>query len=515
MLWFVKVSALVVAWLSFVESNPFLRYSPWNNPWIKQKSEAHPCDGIFGRNSSWHEKAETVGVVVVGGGVSGLTAAKTLIDNGVDDVLILEAQDRLGGRVHTYRKEGVVVEEGAEWIHGGWRNPVYRIAVSIDGVDNPLPDDAFDWRVVTQDGVPSDKSRYDVVENLRDICERSDDVLLPYYGLAYGQCFLDKYSDEYGPGYDSPEGEGWLHYLEQIVNGEEGTESWLDIAAREADKYPDLGYDFQWKSGYDTLFQYYEASIPASKIKLSSPVCRILWDEGDDKVLLVTQSGDSYLASHVIVTASFGHLKERHTNIFEPPLPESFSVHFGHLDLGVSNKIQLGWTNPWWGSKPLDLDIVWTSQDLPLDRLWLYDIVNVASVHSAPDVLQMFIMGKDSKNMENLPQETVLEHVMYLLKRVTLQDIPQPDFFHRTSWYNNPWTRGAYETYITLWGDHQGLKGHDPITVPLKNSQGRQVVMWAGEHTHSTRYGTVDGAYDTGEREGYRLLDILKPGRTV
>lgn len=46
---------------------------------------------------------------------------------------------------------------------------------------------------------------------------------------------------------------------------------------------------------------------------------------------------------------------------------------------------------------------------------------------------------------------------------------------YRTSWYNNPWTRGAYETYITLWGDHQGLKGHDPITVPLKNSQGRQV----------------------------------------
>lgn len=39
------------------------------------------------------------------------------------------------------------------------------------------------------------------------------------------------------------------------------------------------------------------------------------------------------------------------------------------MDLGVSNKIQLGWTNPWWGSKPLDLDIIWTSQDLPLDRV--------------------------------------------------------------------------------------------------------------------------------------------------
>lgn len=63
------------------------------------------------RFSDRHAKAETVGVVVVGGGVSGLTAAKTLIDNGVNDVLILEAQDRLGGRVHTYRKgKGVGVD---------------------------------------------------------------------------------------------------------------------------------------------------------------------------------------------------------------------------------------------------------------------------------------------------------------------------------------------------------------------------------------------------------------------
>lgn len=45
---------------------------------------------------------------------------------------------------------------------------------------------------MTQDGAAADKARYDVVETLRDTCERSDDVLLAYYGLAYGQCFLDK-----------------------------------------------------------------------------------------------------------------------------------------------------------------------------------------------------------------------------------------------------------------------------------------------------------------------------------
>lgn len=92
----------------------------------------------------------------------------------------------------------------------------------------------------------------------------------------------------------------------------------------------------------------------------------------------------------------------------------------------------------WFRRHPFQIDVLLPfrclNQKLPIflnSQLWLYDIVNVASVHSDPNVLQMFIMGKDSKNMENLPAETVLEHVMYLLKRITLQDIPQPDFFHR------------------------------------------------------------------------------------
>ena len=40
-------------------------------------------------------------VVVVGGGTAGLSAAWNLIQNGITDVTILEAQDRIGGRIHT------------------------------------------------------------------------------------------------------------------------------------------------------------------------------------------------------------------------------------------------------------------------------------------------------------------------------------------------------------------------------------------------------------------------------
>ena len=50
------------------------------------------------------EKAKEVDVVVVGGGVAGLTALNTLLQHNLTNVVLLEAQDRLGGRVRTYRQ---------------------------------------------------------------------------------------------------------------------------------------------------------------------------------------------------------------------------------------------------------------------------------------------------------------------------------------------------------------------------------------------------------------------------
>jgi len=57
-------------------------------------------------------------VIIVGGGMAGLSAADELANAGVE-VLLLEARQRLGGRIHTIRTgAGLPVELGAEFIHG-------------------------------------------------------------------------------------------------------------------------------------------------------------------------------------------------------------------------------------------------------------------------------------------------------------------------------------------------------------------------------------------------------------
>lgn len=70
--------------------------------------------------------------IVVGGGVSGLIAARNLLKTG-RKVLLLEARDRLGGRIHTFRDErlGGFADLGANFIHGTTGNPLTTIAKDL------------------------------------------------------------------------------------------------------------------------------------------------------------------------------------------------------------------------------------------------------------------------------------------------------------------------------------------------------------------------------------------------
>ncbi len=92
----------------------------------------------------------TVGrVVVAGAGIAGLTVANALTQAGVDCV-VLEARDRIGGRLHTADLGGAPVELGGSWIHTPDGNPM-RAFARLAGVPcasaNPLSEmAAFDGR---------------------------------------------------------------------------------------------------------------------------------------------------------------------------------------------------------------------------------------------------------------------------------------------------------------------------------------------------------------------------------
>jgi spermine oxidase len=70
-------------------------------------------------------------VVIIGAGAAGLSAANSLVKNGINDFLILEAQNRIGGRIISIDMgASTKVELGANWIHGVLGNPVFEFAMS-------------------------------------------------------------------------------------------------------------------------------------------------------------------------------------------------------------------------------------------------------------------------------------------------------------------------------------------------------------------------------------------------
>lgn len=65
---------------------------------------------------------------------TGISAAKRLEDAGIKDFVILEATNRIGGRIKKTEFAGYTVEMGANWLHGvggRMRNPLYEMSKQI------------------------------------------------------------------------------------------------------------------------------------------------------------------------------------------------------------------------------------------------------------------------------------------------------------------------------------------------------------------------------------------------
>jgi spermine oxidase len=66
-------------------------------------------------------------IVIVGAGLAGVTALAELLDNGYRNVVLLEAQNRIGGRIETVPFGANVADLGAQWVHGEKDNVIFEM----------------------------------------------------------------------------------------------------------------------------------------------------------------------------------------------------------------------------------------------------------------------------------------------------------------------------------------------------------------------------------------------------
>jgi phytoene dehydrogenase-like protein len=95
-------------------------------------------------------------VAVIGAGAAGLAAARALADSG-RSVAVIEARNRIGGRLLSDRSLGLPLDMGASWIHGQKNNPLTALARQFSMAT--LPTDYDNLALYDRDGKRVDESR--------------------------------------------------------------------------------------------------------------------------------------------------------------------------------------------------------------------------------------------------------------------------------------------------------------------------------------------------------------------
>lgn len=426
-------------------------------------------------------------VVVVGAGIAGLTVANALTRGGIECVVV-EARDRIGGRLHTVDLAGSPVDLGGSWIHTPVGNPMRAFAdqagVRCRGA-NPLPELAgFDC------GEGRRLSAAEVGESLR--------LQLEDFPQATGRLLA-----ELGPDASAADGiEAFVagaglapgparrarQALRALVEGESA-----DLAERQSLRWMwnELEYEGHYfgdapVGGYRRLVEAMAAGVD---LRLGVDVAEIASSAGGVRVR--GADGTAEDGSHVVVTVPLGVLK-RGAPQFRPALPADRLAAIGRLGFGCYEKVALRFDEPFWRTAGLPHALIFP-RDAGAPAVWAIGL----DAFGAGPVLAFQIFHSAARHVLGADPDGAAQWVLDLLADAIGRSCPAPTAVAVTSWADDRYSGGAY-THIP--------PGANPADADALGEPIGGRLLFAGEHTQSTRLAYADGALTSGIREAKRLL---------
>jgi monoamine oxidase len=411
-------------------------------------------------------------VIVIGAGMAGLAAARDLAARGFS-VHVLEARDRIGGRVFTNRDvPGWPVDMGASWIHGIRGNPLSEIAdqaglVRVETNWEPRP-------VFGPGGVRID------LDDASDLAEQL---------LEDGRARVEDRDNDVSLA-DAVQGTpGWRRLkardrrlVRHLANSDIEHEFAADWSQLSAWNFDDSGAyggpDVLFPSGYGELAAYLAKDL---SIATGEIVARI--ERSGDTVRILTRSGNTYQAPHVIVTLPLGVLKAGKI-AFGHPLERRRTKAIEAIGMGLLNKCWLRFERAFW---PQDTDAFGFVGEL--DGYWA-EWLSLSRVTGEPTLLG-FNAGTAAGEIEALDDRETVAQAMEVLRSVFGPSAPDPVASQISRWSLDPFALGAY-SFTAVGSDRgsrQALSGAD--------WDGR--LLFAGEATHDEYPATVHGAYLSGQ----------------
>ena len=416
----------------------------------------------------------TPDILILGAGVAGLAAARDLVSAGAT-VTILEARDRLGGRIFTHETSMFPVDLGAEFVHG--RAPEILELAAEAGIDLVEVEGEFRRR--------SNGRWLNAGELMDDVNQLFDSIPASGPDLSFAD-YLKKARVE-----KLVKEQAWA-YVEGFHAADPRRVSvhWIRRSAQ-AEETVDGDRTFRLPQGYSAVVEALARDLkaPGCALHTSSPVTEISWSAG--KVVVRTPTGD-FMAPRAIITLPLGVMKAGGVE-FKPELRDKSEL-MKNLEMGPVLRVVLLFRERFWEQWEDFRDMSFIFTDDPQFPTWW-------SSNPLPlPMLTGWAAGHYAKALSGRRDAQIVEIAVQALERIIPQSerirpLLQAGFLH--DWQADEYSRGAY-SYTCVGGMGSAKALAEPVEGTL---------FFAGEATNSEGHaGTVHGAIATGRRAAKEAL---------
>lgn len=405
-------------------------------------------------------------ILIIGAGAAGLSCAQELVRAG-KRVIVLEARDRTGGRVHTRRDRGVV-ESGAEFIHGEH--------AATWGIVEAEHLETLEWRPGASsfrnfsngDGIRADSEA--LLTEMRALEEGAYD----YHGpeISYKEFLAQKPGSEAAHFFAS-------RHIGDLEAADDDQLSMTQLAEESA-QATNGPRNFWITDGYDRVI---EALARGIDVRLSHAVIHTEWQQGSVKVTCA--NGETFSAPKLVFTLPIGVLKKSSV-AFTPALPAAFTESVEKIGFGNSSKVVL-----WLRERIEDFGMLDTAGHF--GHFWprMFGAEQVVVGYSGGSRADALVaMGKEAAIEEGI-QEFCGAFGGQMRERIAHAE-------HYT-WSDDPYALGSY-SYSKIGKGN----ARDALRAPIDDT-----LYYAGEavNTHG-HTATVHGAIESGRDTARTILSV-------
>jgi monoamine oxidase len=434
-------------------------------------------------------------VIILGAGAAGMAAAAVLSQKGVS-TLLLEARDRIGGRIHTLNDPAfpIPIDLGAEYVHG----------------DPPAT-----WKIIRQANLIAHDVPFDHHElrgrrlvHLQNFSEEIEKIMtgIPRHDLSFAE-FLQKHKRQ-------PELANARRLAIHFVQGFDAADPQLASTQSIGEEWEGIG-DIEEETqhrileGHAAIIEHLRKSLDRQRatIRLNTPVSEISWSRAK---ITCTAGRRMFHAKKLIVTLPLGLLQLPPDTPgairFLPDIPRK-RIAANRLGSGPVVKALFKFREPFWENpavaralhlkEGLEKAVFLHAPDLPFPTWW-------TALPLRLSMLTAWAGGPKARGLAGLPRamliDTALDSLAKLLHQSRARLLSLLEKSHVYDWLSDPYSRGAY-SYITV-----GSKRARNVLAKSID----KTLFFAGEATDTSgQASTVAGALASGERAAREVLATL------